>query len=395
MRVEEKEHKIRLAIRNNTISYDMSINEMFMELPEAKKAELVEQAQSPEHIHECVLVRELYVSGLFEVGEPAIKAFFGKYGEVEDVEIIKNFVFVKYFKVEDASNACADYHNINTTLHESHNANFKIFFADHLKRFNVVSNNPVYEVKDHLIPVLYASVRNDPQYTNEQCLTPIFSRFGFIRNMEIKRNELPTQRTYVLVEYETLDQALRARERLRSMREKLGDRKSEITVLIDNDKITRMFPNINNQLRYQRKRQQNSTSTNITPQNQGGGMNSGGMGGGMGMPPPMQPQGMANPPPPQRYDDYGGYGGGHAMGGPVAGGGGAEHNEEDIGSVMEWIQGEIGEKRDEDERYESDWCGFFTRNRQFKVEVDFHKIHKEEPCELETVLNVAYRADIQ
>lgn len=75
----------------------------------------------------------------------------------------------------------------------------------------------------------------------------------------MKRNELPTQRTYVLVEYETLAQAIRAREKMKLQREKLGDRKSEITILIDNDKITRLYPNINNQLRYQRKRQQNTT----------------------------------------------------------------------------------------------------------------------------------------
>ena len=74
----------------------------------------------------------------------------------------------------------------------------------------------------------------------------------------MKRNELPTQRTYVLVEYETLAQAIRAREKMKLQREKLGDRKSEITILIDNDKITRLYPNINNQLRYQRKRQQNT-----------------------------------------------------------------------------------------------------------------------------------------
>lgn len=118
------------------------------------------------------------------------------------MEIIKNFIFVKYFKVEDASNACADYHNINMTLHNNnHNTNFKIFFADHLKRFNVVSNNPNYEINETLIPVVYASVRNDPQYANEQYLRNIFEKFGFIRNLEIKRNELPTQRTYVLVEY--------------------------------------------------------------------------------------------------------------------------------------------------------------------------------------------------
>ena len=83
-----------------------------------------------------------------DANDTTIRDFFSRYGEVEGVEIIKNFIFVKYFKVEDASNACADYHNINTTLHHNtHNSNFKIFFADHLKRFNVVSNNPQYEVK--------------------------------------------------------------------------------------------------------------------------------------------------------------------------------------------------------------------------------------------------------
>jgi len=160
-----------VALRNNTINYDLSIHEMFMKLPEQKREELAEQAMAPERIHECILVRELYVSGMvstmYETAEPTIRSFFAKYGEIEEVEIIKNFVFVKYFKVEDASNACADYHNINTTLHHNtHNANFKIFFADHLKRFNVVSNNPQYEIKENLIPVVYASVRNDPQFTN-------------------------------------------------------------------------------------------------------------------------------------------------------------------------------------------------------------------------------------
>lgn len=42
------------------------------------------------------------------------------------------------------------------------------------------------------------------------------------------------------------------------VRDKLGDKKSEITLLIDNDKITRQYPNINNQIRYQRKRQNNT-----------------------------------------------------------------------------------------------------------------------------------------
>jgi hypothetical protein len=323
-------------------------------------------------------VRELYVSGMFETEQNSIRTFFSKYGEIEEVEIIKNFIFVKYLKVEDASNACADYHNINTTLHQTHNANFKIFFADHLKRFNVVSNSQEYEIKDHLIPVLYASLRNDPQYTNEQYLQGIFSRFGHIRNLEVKRNELPTQRTYVLVEYETLAQTFRAREKMRLQREKLGDRKSEITILIDNDKITRLYPNINNQLRYQRKRQQNTAP----------------MAGMAGMPPQNPTQ---NRPGMDRVHEQRGMEHHQMQMLPhhdsFYGSSQQPHKEtEDIFAMLK----EFAEKEEhEEEHVEYDWCGFMTRNKQFKVEVDFERIHKE-PFELDlTVLNVAYRANIE
>jgi len=47
----------------------------------------------------------------------------------------------------------------------------------------------------------------------------------------------------------------------------------------------------------------------------------------------------------------------------------------------------------EDENVSSDWCGFITRNKIHKVEVDFFSIHGE-PFELDSILNVAYRADL-
>lgn len=73
---------------------------------------------------------------------------------------MRNFAYVKFHRVEDASNACAEYHNINMTIHNMHNPNFKIFFADHVKRWNVVSNSINYENVDDLVPVVYASVKN-------------------------------------------------------------------------------------------------------------------------------------------------------------------------------------------------------------------------------------------
>lgn len=79
------------------------------------------------------------------MSEQVIRNLIQDYGQIEGVEICKNFAFVKFLKVEDASNACADYHNINMKLHHSqNNPNFKMFFADHLKRWNVVSNNSEY-----------------------------------------------------------------------------------------------------------------------------------------------------------------------------------------------------------------------------------------------------------
>ncbi len=106
---------------------------------------------------------------------------------------------MKYYKVEDASNACADYYNINATLHPVHNAGFKIFFADHLKRWNVVSNHPTYENKDYLVPVVYVSVKNDPTFANEAYLKGVFERYGSVRGIEVRKNELPGPKIYAIV----------------------------------------------------------------------------------------------------------------------------------------------------------------------------------------------------
>lgn len=51
--------------------------------------------------------------------------------------------------------------------------------------------------------------------------------------------------------------AVRARDKLKSRKEKLfGDKKSEVSILIDSQKFIRAFPNVSNQIRYQKKRLQ-------------------------------------------------------------------------------------------------------------------------------------------
>jgi hypothetical protein len=131
---------------------------------------------------------------------------------------------------------------------------------------------------------------------------------------------------------------------MKLQREKLGDRKSEITILIDNDKITRLYPNINNQLRYQRKRQQNTAVQS-------------GQTATSTLPPPIDSF---------NFNSYQS----------------EQKNEVDeIWDILNIHAGQGKKEEPEDENLESDWCGFFTRNKQFKAEVDFHCIHKE-PVEL-------------
>lgn len=294
------------------------------------------------------------------MNEAFIESIMKQYGEIEKIEIIKNFAYVKFHKVEDASNACAEYHKINSTIHNNtHNANFKIFFADHVKRWNVVSNSSNFENRDDLVPVIYASIRGELPFNNEQYLKEIFGKYGYVRNIEIKVNELPgpkTYKNYILVEFETLPQALRARERVKLNREHyLGDRKSEVTILINSDKLTRDWPNVKNQLRYQRRKQITSLSTNITSTNALGGM----FGNNMAVAMPEATNAVA-----------------------------AETND-----IMAMIR-DYAEKEQEMDQDESDWVGFMTRNKQFKVEVDFKMIHKVH-LELDTLLNVSHRADIK
>ena len=117
-------------------------------------------------------------------------------------------------------------------------------------------------MKDHLIPVLYASLKNDPKFASEEYLFGIFSKFGYIKSLSIKQNESPGPKIYAVIEYETLEMALRAREKMQQSKEKLGDRRSELTLLLDHNKVIRSYPNVANQLKYQKKQ---TRPNNILP----------------------------------------------------------------------------------------------------------------------------------
>lgn len=52
--------------------------------------------------------------------------------------------------------------------------------------------------------------------------------------------------------------AIRARDKLKNKKEKVfGEKKADLAILIDTEKFVRAFPNVTNQIRYQKKRLQN------------------------------------------------------------------------------------------------------------------------------------------
>ena len=99
------------------------------------------------------------------------------------MEMIKNFAYVRYKTVSEASDACSSHHNINMKIHNVFNKNFKIFFSDHFRRWNLVSNSSESEDIDDLIPVIYASFNDNSPYNTETYLEKVFSKFGYIRNI--------------------------------------------------------------------------------------------------------------------------------------------------------------------------------------------------------------------
>lgn len=145
---------------------------------------------------------------------------------------------------------------------------------------------------------------------------------------------------YALVEYECLENALKAREKLSVLKDKLGDRRGEVTILLDTAKVMKVHPNVANQLKYQKQniiRMQQQRQAMMEMYN----------------PMPTDPGLEADP------------------------------------SIYDMLM-KIAETQEE----EVDWSGFFMRNKRLRVGVDLRLITKA-PLDLEFVLNVSHRGDME
>ncbi len=61
----------------------------------------------------------------------------------------------------------------------------------------------------------------------------IFSKYGYIRNMLMIRNENPSLKIVELIEFEELEQAILARNRISANKRKLQDPNCEISILLN------------------------------------------------------------------------------------------------------------------------------------------------------------------
>jgi hypothetical protein len=138
----EKIHQIRIGIRENRLDRNLLAG-----ISKTREEELVRQEMAPSRLLEPILVRELFIGGLKVINKELLDRVMNVYGVIENIELGRNFAFVKYRRVMDASEACSNYKKIKESLQSGNSTTFKLFFSDHLKRYNVVGDNPAVEVK--------------------------------------------------------------------------------------------------------------------------------------------------------------------------------------------------------------------------------------------------------
>lgn len=63
----------------------------------------------------------------------------------------------------------------------------------------MVSNSIGFDNKEDFVPVVYASLKNEPPYNTEAHVRSAFEKFGFLRNVEVKIPAMKPYKTYALV----------------------------------------------------------------------------------------------------------------------------------------------------------------------------------------------------
>lgn len=184
-----------------------------------------------------ILVRELWIGGIPEgISENQMRDIMSQFGSVENLEIFTKFAFVKFRQVSEATNAFEK----ASRMHELFGKppGFRVFFSEPEKRTNVVGNHYEYDKQMNCLPILFLGF---PPITSslvdENHMKSICERYGTIINTYIKKSHSPQTRSYILLTYDSLRNAIKAKMELSKRKDLLGDKRVEVALLMDEEAV--------------------------------------------------------------------------------------------------------------------------------------------------------------
>jgi RNA recognition motif-containing protein len=195
-----------------------------------------------------IRVREIWIGNLpNEITERTLKNTFEIYGTVDNIEIFQKpnqiFAFLRYEKVSQASKAFENVDPLGLQLR----ANLKISFSDYLKRNSIVGDSlTVQDNKDEMVPYVFLCYSNGASLPKEGFVREKLAEYGQIISVLMRPSYNNNLKSFILVEYSTLEEALACRKGYNEDDEgghkklKLGDRKLEVNILIGS-KVMRPF----------------------------------------------------------------------------------------------------------------------------------------------------------
>lgn len=186
-----------------------------------------------------IKVREIWVGNLTEeTTKTQIEDAFTKYGDIENIEIFNKpnqiFAFLKYKKVKQAAAAFENIDNLSVAMKLS----LKISYSDFSKRNSVVGDNAfVEDNEEDLTPYLFMAYNSGLNLPRAKRLQKKMSDFGTVKGILLKPSYDSNYKSFVIVEFETAEQAIKARryyfvaDKSSKRRQKLGAKDIDINIL--------------------------------------------------------------------------------------------------------------------------------------------------------------------
>ena len=186
-----------------------------------------------------IKVREIWVGNLTEeTTKTQIDDAFTKYGDIENIEIFNKpnqiFAFLKYKKVKQAAAAFEKIDDLSVAMKLS----LKISYSDFSKRNSVVGDNAFLEDNEEdLTPYLFMAYNSGLNLPSSKRLQKKMSEFGPVKGILLKPSYDSNYKSFVIVEFETAEQAKQARkyyflaDKSNKRRQKLGAKDIDINIL--------------------------------------------------------------------------------------------------------------------------------------------------------------------